>query len=104
METPERRRHERHDIVTAVMLTPNGDQHMARVMDLSEGGARVGLSKGWIPPDGMPLRVLFKIHDADVVALQATVARVCRDHVGVSFDPQQEPSIHQLLRDAGVLH
>jgi hypothetical protein len=104
METQDRRRHPRHDIVMAVMLTPNGDRHMARVMDLSEGGACVGLSKGWIPPAGMPLRVLFQVHSADIVSLEAKVTRVARDHVGVEFEPLQDSRIHQLLRDVGMMH
>ena len=104
MESQERRRHSRYDVLVAVMLTPNGDQHLADVMDLSEGGARVGLSEGWVPPAGMPLRVLFQVHAADVVALQAKVTRVCTDHLGVEFDPMQDQSIQQLLRDVGAVH
>lgn len=104
MNMQERRQHSRYDVVVAVMLTPNGDQHHASVMDLSEGGARVGLSEGWLPPEGMPLRVLFQVHDADIIALQAKVTRVGADHMGVEFDEAQDIRIQQLLRDVGAVH
>ena len=104
MNVPERRRHERHDIVTAVMLQPNGVQHAAQVMDLSQGGARIGLSRGWDPIAGTSIKVVFQVDATHSLALHARVTRVCADHMGVEFAPAQEARIEQVLRELGVAH
>lgn len=97
----ERREHVREDAFMAIMITPNGDRHSAYVLDLSEGGARVGLSAGWTPATGTRLRMYFR-YDADhEVAIEGRVARIGVDHLGLQFAPAQEEQIRSLLTAVG---
>lgn len=93
----EKRRHPRHDVVSAVMVTPNGDQHSAQLMDLSLGGARVGLPDDWTPSDGLALRVFFLADTKDATVLAGRITRVAVDHLGLEFAPEQEDQIQHLL-------
>jgi hypothetical protein len=95
--TSEQRQHPRHDVVSAIMITPNGHQHEAQLMNLSLGGARVDLPEGWTPSDGANLRVFFLLDTADAVALEARVVRVAVDHLGLEFAPTQERRIEHLM-------
>ena len=93
----EQRRHPRHDVVDAVMITPNGDRHDAQVLDLSLGGARLRLPDDWTPKDGAALRVFFLFDTSDAITLEGQVTRVAVDHMGVQFAPHQEGRIRSLL-------
>jgi PilZ domain-containing protein len=93
----EKRRHQRHDVVSAVMVAPNGDQHSAQLMDLSLGGARVGLPDDWNPSDGLALRVFFLTDTEDATVLAVRITRVAVDHLGLEFAPAQEEQIQHLL-------
>lgn len=97
----EQRRHSRHDTLQAVMVTPNGDQHAARVMNLSLGGARMSLPEHWLPDDGAALRVYFRV-DSDEFALTGHVTRVTIDHLGIAFDPAQDERIESLFAALGL--
>lgn len=97
----ENRRHPRHDTLQAVMVTPNGHQHAARVMNLSLGGARMSLPEHWLPDDGTALRVYFRI-DEDEFALRGHVTRVTVDHLGIAFDPAQDDGIERLFAALGL--
>lgn len=98
METfSERRRYPRRDILNAVMIRPNGDQHDAQVLDVSAGGARMRLPEDWSPGDGATLRMYFAFDMNEAIALEGRVTRVGIDHMGVAFAPDQEARIQALL-------
>lgn len=93
----EQRQHPRRDILSAVMITPNGDQHDAQVLDLSSGGARLCLPEHWSLNHGAALRMFFMFDTTDPIALKGQVTRVAVDHMGVQFAPAQEERIRALL-------
>ena len=93
----EKRQHPRQNVVSAVMVAPNGDQHSAQLMDLSLGGARVGLPDDWTPSDGTALRLFFFADTANAIVLAVRVKRVAIDHLGLEFSPEQEGQIQHLL-------
>ena len=102
--TVEQRRHPRREIVGAVMIAPNGDQHDAMVLDLSEGGVRVDLPDDWLPSDGAALRVFFVFDGYQAIMLESHVTRIAVDHMGLEFEPAQEDRIRHLLDVAGIPH
>jgi hypothetical protein len=93
----EQRRHPRRDVVNAIMIRPNGEQHKALVLDVSLGGARLRLPEDWAPRDGANVRMYFLPDSDDAVTLEARVTRVGIDHMGVAFAPVQEVRILALL-------
>jgi hypothetical protein len=93
----EQRRHPRRDVVNAIMIRPNGEQHKALVLDVSLGGARLRLPEDWVPRDGANVRMYFLPDSDDAVTLDARVTRVGIDHMGVAFAPEQEVRILALL-------
>jgi hypothetical protein len=101
MSEIERRGHPRQEASMAIMVTPNGDFHSADILDLSEGGARLGLTEGWSPAAGTRLRLFFRLDARSEVAIEGQVARVGIDHLGVQFAPAQEERIQRLLLAAG---
>jgi len=101
MDEIEKRGHPRRDAFVAVMVTPNGDLHSAEVIDVSEGGARVGLSSGWMPATGTRLRLFFRLDPGHELAIEGSVARVGVDHLGLQFAPAQEAQIRSLLSAIG---
>ena len=100
--TTEQRAHPRKRTLTAVMVTPNGHQHDAQVLDLSLGGARLGLPDDWTPRDGAALRISFLQDSDDEVTLAGRVTRVAVDHMGVAFDPEQETQVRGLFDALGA--
>jgi hypothetical protein len=99
--TPEKRRHPRRQVFSAVMVTPNGDRHRAHVLDLSAGGARVDLPADWTPRDGAKLKVFFRVDSEREIALDTRVVRVAIDHLGLEFAPAQDERIAALLEEIG---
>ena len=102
--TTEQRAYPRKRTLTAVMVTPNGHQHDAQVLDLSLGGARLRLPGDWTPRDGATLRISFLQDTDDAVTLVGHVTRVAVDHMGVAFDPAQEPQVRELFDAIGARH
>ena len=100
----EKRRYPRREIMGAVMIAPNGNQHDAEVLDLSEGGVRVDLPDDWVPSDGAALKVFFVFDGYQSIMLESHVARIAIDHMGLEFEPAQEDRIRQLLEVAGIPH
>lgn len=96
-QTIEQRRHPRREILNAIMIRPNGDQHEALVLDVSLGGARMRLPEDWNPRDGANVRMYFLSDTGDAITLEARVTRVAIDHMGVAFAPEQETRILALL-------
>ena len=99
MQDQDQRRHPRADVCTAIMVSPNGHENRATVFNISESGAMVGL-----PPDfergiGAVVRLFFRLHDHDTIILNAQVARVAVDHLGVQFAPFQEHDIRRVMDD-----
>jgi hypothetical protein len=92
----EHRRSPRRRALSAVMVTPNGDHHQAQLIDLSTGGARVRLPDDWRPHEGAVLRMFFDF-DEDPITLYGRVARLAVDHMGIAFDPGQEPDVRHLF-------
>jgi hypothetical protein len=100
--TTEQRSHPRKRTLTAVMVTPNGHQHDAQVLDLSLGGARLRLpDDDWTPRDGAALRISFLQDTDNAVTLGGRVTRVTVDHMGVAFDPAQESQVRELFEAIG---
>ena len=99
--TTEQRRFRRQPVSSAVIVTPNGHGHETRILDISEGGACVALPSDWIPIAGAPLKILFLPDSPTPIMLQAHVARVGLDHLGVAFDAVQNDSVRQLLEGLG---
>ena len=98
MTIDERRRTPRCAASGAVMITPDGSGHEARIFDISAGGARLGLPDDWTPTDGASLRVFF-LDDIDCpIMLRGHVARVDADHLGLEFEPAQERRISELMQ------
>jgi len=95
--TVEKRQHPRQQVSGAVMITPNGDRHNAQVLDLSLGGARMGLPADWVPSDGTALRIFFLFDTDSPIMLEGRVIRVAIDHLGLEFAPDQEERIRDLL-------
>ncbi|MFS8063749.1 MAG: PilZ domain-containing protein [Luteimonas sp.] len=93
----EQRRHPRREILNAILIRPNGDQHEAQVLDVSLGGARMRLPEDWNPHDGAHVRMYFLPDSDDAITLDARVTRVGIDHMGVAFAPEQEDRILALL-------
>lgn len=101
----EKRRYKRRDLVGAIMIAPNGHQHDAQVLDLSEGGVRVDLpDDDWVPSDGSALKVFFVFDGYQAIMLESHVARIAVDHMGLEFEPAQEDLIEHLLDVAGIPH
>jgi len=101
MDDTERRGHARKDVCVAILVTPNGDFHSADVLDLSESGARVGLSSGWTPAPGTRLRLYFRLDARSELAIEGRVIRVGIDHLGLQFAPAQQAQIESLLQVVG---
>ena len=93
----ERRLYARRDVLNAVMIRPNGDEHDAQVLDVSPGGARLRLPDDWAPRDGALLHMYFSFDPDAAIALQGRVTRVAVDHMGVAFTPDQDARIRDLL-------
>lgn len=100
MPKPELRRHARQEILSAVMVTPDGHPNggaMAMALDLSRGGARVGLLDECRLPAGVPLKVSFLFDTDHPLVLHGHVTRSAEDHLGVRFDGAQDEQIQDLL-------
>ena len=96
-ETGEKRRDPRHDVLKAIMVRPNGEQHASQVIDISISGARLRLPEDWNPADGAHLRMYFGFDGDPATQLEGRVTRVAIDHLGVEFDQHQETRIRALL-------
>ena len=99
--TTEQRRFRRQQVSSAVIVTPNGHGHDTRILDISEGGACVALPSDWVPVSGAPLKILFLPESEAPIVLQAHVARIALDHLGVEFDAVQDDSVRDLLYGLG---
>ena len=94
----ERRRSPRHHVTSAVMISPNGHGHDARVFDISSGGARVVLPDDWTPTDGAALKMIFLPDTDHPIMLHGHVIRVAVDHLGLAFEPEQDERISEVLQ------
>ena len=94
----EQRRHPREDVYTAIMVSPNGHEHRAAILNLSESGARMGLPEDFERGVGTALRMFFALDDDETVVLYGHVVRVAIDHLGVEFNPCQEDDIRYLMK------
>lgn len=121
---PEQRRHPRMEVLNAVMISANGkpDSAMAMALDLSQGGARLGLLEEWRPARGTRLWLSFLFEtggtvpdsgDAgvrqateaeQVIVLRGLVTRTTVDHLGVEFESAQDERIHYLLEQFATVH
>ena len=99
MDQDEKRRHQRHNVFSAIMISPNGHENRATVYDLSESGARVGLPDDFEHDVGASLRLFFLLDEAETIILNAHIVRVAIDHLGVQFSPAQEEDIRHLMTE-----
>ena len=91
-----RRRHERAEVATAIMVSPNGHENRTTVYDLSESGARIGLPTDFEFGIGAGVRLFFPLLRGPTVVLGAKIVRVAIDHLGIEFGTGQEAEIRQL--------
>lgn len=89
------RQHPREEVFSAALFVPDG--HSAMALDLSRGGARVGLLDEWRPTPDSVLPVCFLSDTDHAIVLRCRVTRVAVDHVGVAFEPEQDADIERLL-------
>jgi len=94
----ENRKYPREDVYQAIMVSPNGHQHRASVLNLSASGARVGLPGDFRRAVGSELKLYFPIEDHETVMLTGHVVRVAVDHVGVEFNPMQDDDIRYVMQ------
>jgi hypothetical protein len=99
--TTEQRRYRRLNVMDAVVITPNGHGHDTHVLDISSGGARVAAMSDWRPDTGAPLKILFLPRTDSPIVLQARVARVTTDDLGLAFDESQDDGVQLLLEMLG---
>ena len=92
------RQYPRQEIFSAVAFVPDG--HGAMALDLSLGGARVGLLDDWRPSRDSVLPVSFLSDTDHAIVLWCRVTRVAIDHIGVAFEPEQDAGIQRLLEAA----
>ena len=97
IEMEERRRHPRSDVVSAIMISPNGHENRAAVFDLSESGARVGLPDDFEHGVGATVRLFFPLERAPPVVIGARIVRVAIDHLGLAFNEGQESKVRGLM-------
>ena len=99
MENEEKRRHRRQNVMSAIMISPNGHEHRTSVYDLSESGARVGVPADFQRNVGAGLRLFFLLDNEQTVVLDAHLVRIAVDHLGVQFAPAQEQDIRHLMTE-----
>jgi PilZ domain. len=99
--TTEQRRHPRHRVLGAILVTPNGHGHEAYLLDVSASGACVTLPSDWIPIAHAPLKILFMPDSDAPLVLRAHVARIAMDHLGIEFDDRQGEGVQQLFEVLG---
>jgi hypothetical protein len=99
--TIEQRRHPRHRVLGAILVTPNGHGHEAFLLDVSTSGACVTLPSNWIPIAHAPLKILFMPDSDEPLMLRAQVARIATDHLGIEFDAGQDDDLQQLFEVLG---
>jgi len=92
----ERRRHQRHEVAAAIMVSPNGHPHHTTVYDLSESGARIGLPEHFEHDVGALVRLYFP-RDPGPMVIFAEIKRMAIDHVGVEFAEGQNGQVYQLM-------
>ena len=93
---PERRRHTRTEVASAVMVSPNGHENRTTVFDLSESGARIDLPLDFEHGAGATVRLYFPKTQGPMI-VYARIVRVAVDHLGVVFAPGQEDTVLQLI-------
>jgi hypothetical protein len=92
-----RRRDERTEVATVILVSPNGIENRTAVYDLSRSGARTGLPLELDFGVGSGVRLYFpRVHGAPIV-VGAKIVRVARDHLGLEFGPGQEAIVAELL-------
>lgn len=94
----EKRQYPREQVLIAVAFVPNG--HRVVALDLSLGGARLGLLDYWRPSQGCTLPVSFLSDSDETIVLRCRVIRVDFDNAGVQFEPGQEEEVERLLEAA----
>ena len=99
MDNEDKRRHQREDVFTAIMISPNGHEQRTAVFDLSESGARLGIPADFERHVGAALRLFFPLENEPTLILKAQLVRVAVDHLGVQFAPFQEQGIHHLMAE-----
>src|SRR5688500_6719049 len=94
------RRYPRQEVFSAVTFVPDG--HGAMALDLSTGGARVGLLDDWRPSPDCVLPLCFLSDTDNSIVHRCRITRVAVDHVGVAFEPEQDADIRRLLEAAAT--
>ena len=92
----ERRRHARIGVVAPILVSPSSHPHPANLVDLSEGGARIGLPERFEHGVGALLRLHFP-REREPGVIFAEVRRMGPDHFGVEFAEGQSGLVHELM-------
>ena len=103
MSFAEKRRHPRLAIYSAAFAVTGGEGYLSDVKDLSQSGACIGRPKNW--PDKIleSCRVFFIFDQETVLAIDARIARLGSDELGLEFLPGQDERIESLLYESRFL-
>jgi len=100
MSTNDKRRHPRKDVFSPVLVALADQGYLTEAWDLSRGGTRLGRPQRWDVTPGAQVRVYFMLDQQTVSVLDATVARVGKEHLGLQFSAGQDDRVEALLYEA----
>lgn len=100
MEARDRRRFARRPVNLAVLVSRPVPPCLVRVVDLSEGGARLVWTATSDVSVGAPVNLAVQLPAGHGVELSARVVRIDEAHVGLEFDTAQRSLVRQVLAEA----
>ena len=103
MSNNEKRRHPRKAVHSAALAVCNNEGYLSEVIDLSRGGARVGLPKNWPQPAPKSCRVYFILDQETVIGVDARIVHSGEQDMGLEFEPGQDDRVETLLYESRFL-
>lgn len=100
METPDRRRFTRRPVNLAVRVSRPVQSCPARVVDLSEGGARLAWTASADVSVGARVNLTVQLPAGQGMELSARVVRIDEAHLGLEFEAAQRSLVRQVLAEA----
>ncbi len=90
-------------IHSAALTICDDEGYLSEVKNLSRGGARIGLPKGWPEPAPTGCRVYFIFDQETVIGLDARIVYATAADMGLEFLPDQHQRIEKLLYESRFL-
>ncbi len=100
MDAQDRRRFPRRPVSLAVVVSRPVPSRPARVVDLSEGGARLAWTAPVDVSVGSRLHLAVQLPAGQGLDLAARVVRIDAAHIGLEFDAAQRSLVQQVLAEA----